>query len=235
MGSVDHLAHRGIDAGGSGIGRIGLTDYNDLTHDFIREFNLRNHGDRHQPHCLFIDIEEGGEAMRLVARQGNHSHRIVRDRCTCFGGAACATRRPGRDDANLCPSFSVPPPESPERPASGPYDLVMSCHTISFVGNARAVCFLDHLRRGVRPGGMLFISAFGLYSVLGEDYPAENEPLAARFAPLARNESFDLAPETRLCLYRERDLCNTLFEAGWSVIRSSTTTENNVLATAIRV
>lgn len=234
MGSVDHFAHRNCEAGGSGLGRIGLTDYNDLTHDFIREFNLRNHGDSRQPHCLFIDIEEGGEAMRLVARQGNHSHRIMRDRCACFGHGPCCARRPGAGDAGLCASFAVPPPDLAA--ASGdPYDLVMSCHSISFIGNARAACFLDHLRRSVRPGGMLFISAFGLYSVLGQDYPAENHPLADRFAPLARNESFQLAPETRLCLYRERDLCNTLFEAGWSVIRSSTTTENNVLATAIRV
>lgn len=235
MGSVDHQARQGIEAASSGPGHLGLSDYNDLTHDFAREFNLRNHGKACQPHCLFIDIEEGGEAMRLVARQGNQSHRIVRDRCACFGGCSCSALRPRGNDADRCPSFAVPIPGFPAASSDAPYDLVMSCHSISFVSNARAVCFLDHLRGGVRPGGMIFISALGLYSVLGEAYPAENEFLADRFAPLARNEIFQLAPETRLCLYRERDLCNTLFEAGWSVIRSSTTTENNVLATAIRV
>ena len=234
MGSVDRGTHERIQAA-SGLSPFCPTDYGDLTQQFIREFNARSHGVP-PPHCLFIDIEEGGDALRLISRQGNESHRILRDSCGCFGNASCSSRQklPRPDGKSGCQVFLAPTPGEDD-PEATPYDLVMSCHSISFISNPRAVCFLENLRHRVRPGGMLFISAFGRYSVLGEHYPAAGEPIATRFASLHDNTVFRLAPETRLCLYGERDLCTTLFEAGWSVLRSSTTTENNVLALAIRV
>lgn len=234
MGSIERHAADFYGAA-TGAGPVCLTDYNDLTHNFIREFRFRSHGEV-TPNCLFIDIEEGGDAFRLVSRQGNHSNRILRDRCRCFAGDRCAGQAEAGHppaDGHVCEVFVAP--EGAVLPAEAPFDLVMSCHSISFIPNPRARCFLSNLRHRVHPGGMLFISALGRYSVLGEQYPAEYEPLATRFAPLHDNGAFHLAPESRLCLYSERDLCNTLFDAGWSVIRSATTTENNVLATAIRV
>lgn len=225
----------------NGVSPLCFTDYNELTHVFIRELSYRSHGDT-PPHCLFIDVEEGGDAMRMVSKTGSHSQRMVRDNTLCLGKQSCAHWINRAGSKTKCGEFTATPDDTSKHEDStnafdlqDPYELVMSCHSISFIPNPRARCFLSNLRHVVRAGGMLFISALGRYSQLGDDYPGEDMLLEERFTPLKDNTAFHLAPDTKLCLYSERDLCNTLFDAGWSVIKSSTTTENNVLATAIRI
>ena len=240
MGSMGNNA-KDLYAAANGVSPLCFTDYNELTHSFIRELSFRSHGDT-PPHCLFIDVEEGGDAMRMVSKTGSHSERLVRDNTTCLGKQSCAHWINRSGQKTTCGDFTAYPADQNDSrkkinafDQQDPFELVMSCHSISFIPNPRARCFLSNLRHVVRAGGMLFISALGSYSQLGDDYPGEEMLLEARYAPLKDNAAFHLAPDTKLCLYSERDLCNTLFDAGWSVVKSSTTTENNVLAIAIRV
>lgn len=220
-------------------------DYNQLSQLFQREISLRNHDGR-APNCLFLDLAESGQSEWVSAALGDQTRNIARQDCRCFGEPVCADFE--RQDV-IKSSFAsshceaiAPPERSGEtgdtRTVAAPrgeFDLVISCHSISFIAHPRAVCFLTRLRQSVRPGGMLFISALGKYSLLADAYPSEEHPLESRFFPLRSDAGTGLASGTRLCLYSERELCTTLFTAGWSVVRSSTTTENNVLATAIRL
>lgn len=218
----------------------GNRDYNELTRVFLREIGHRTR-DGVGPECLFLDIEESGQTVWASTVLGNATRKVNRETCRCFGEASCRnTMRNGSARCRILPAAlpAAAPDEDDEAGAAidgGRFDLVISCHSISFIDNHRAVCFLERLRQSVRSGGMLFISALGKYSALADHYPAEEYPLAERFFPLTGGRGNGLAEGTRVCLYSERDLCTTLFEAGWSVVRSSTTTENNVLATAVRI
>ena len=205
----------------------GRHDFNELTRLFHREISHRTRDGR-TPECLFLDVEESGQSIWGTRTLGEKTESISRYGCRCFEGKSCSVASPvsSMSPISLSPCHSF-------KHSAGQYDLVISCHSISFLPQPRAVCFLKGLRTSVRSGGMLFISALGRYSALADAYPGGNLPLNERFYPLAPSRGLALPEGTNVCLYSERDLCNTLFDAGWSVIRSSTSTENNVLATAM--
>lgn len=212
-------------------------DFNELTRMFMREISHRT-SSVGAPDCLFLDIEESGQSIWATSTLGDQTVNVSRNDCRCFSAAACTDSAPKSAGAPACQilRLGASAPVDGEKSEGGPqFDLAISCHSVSFISQPRALCFLKRLRQTVRPGGMLFISALGRYSSLADAYPAGDHPLATRFFPLAPGGAGGLREGTRVCLYSERDLCNTLFEAGWSVIRSSTSTENNVLATAIRI
>ena len=215
----------------------GRHDFNELTRLFNREINHRTR-DGGAPECLFLDVEESGHGIWATRTLGRKTESISRYGCRCFDAATCSLP-PAAASCSATPLAShtlltlLTPCQSFSHSA-GQYDLVISCHSLSFLPQPRAVCFLKGLRTSVRSGGMLFISALGRYSALADAYPSGDLPLASRFYPLAASRGLALPEGTQVCLYSERDLCNTLFDAGWSVIRSSTSTENNVLATAMR-
>ena len=202
-------------------------NYNELTRIFLREIGHRTR-DGVGPDCLFLDIEESGQKVWATSVLGQATTSVGRSACHCFCTRQCA-RASATAGAERCRVFSATEADDVR------FDLVISCHSISFLDNRRAICFLDRLRQSVRSGGMLFISALGKYSALADHHPAAESPLAERFFPLSDSVAHGLGEGTQVCLYSERDLCTTLFDAGWSVVRSSTTTENNVLATAVRI
>jgi hypothetical protein len=195
-------------------------DQHELERVFTREVEFRSRARIHSA-CLLIDIDPASPTVRLIDQLG------------------ASRRHQGRDDMDclFAPQRVVDGSMSTGRndPAKPGFDLVMSCHTLSFLPNRNAIDFLHHLRQVVSVGGLLFLSAFGKYSALADDYPDEDAPLDERFFALGNGTPFGFSPGTRLCLYSERELCNTLFAAGWSVIQSSTSTDNNVLATAVRI
>lgn len=228
---------------------IGFADYNTMTRNFMREISLRSQANA-SPNCLLLDIEEGGQTLWARTSLGDASRQLTRDACKCFDDNNCRQPISSGGSPPTCNMFlpitpqrnkntalaSMPPEKADDTADDGPsFELVMSCHSISFVSYNHAVCFLNRLRGYVSAGGMLFISALGKYSALADHYENAEEPLLTRYFPLGNSAPLGIAKSTRVCLYSERDLCNTLFESGWSVVRSSTTTENNVLATAIRV
>lgn len=212
----------------------GTRDQNQLTTLFVRELNIRTRAGL-LPQCLFIDIEDGGASWLGTYRLGRSTRNIRRQMCRCFANPPCDANECRARAPLGCSQFDGFPELDPENGGERLWDLVMSCHSISFVENLRARCFLNALRCSVKVGGMILISAFGKYSSLADYYPDPDAAISSRFSSLVPDSPFDLAPETRICLYSERELCTTLIEAGWNVIRSSTTTENNVLAAAIRM
>jgi 2-polyprenyl-3-methyl-5-hydroxy-6-metoxy-1,4-benzoquinol methylase len=117
----------------------------------------------------------------------------------------------------------------------GPFDLAFCHHDISCLPYAAARDTLLAVLKSLRIGGKLFISAYGLHSMLGENYADANTPIERRFCKLtpAIAKSYNI-PEP-VCLYSERNLVTLLFEIGGSVLRSFTTTHGTVKAVAVRL
>lgn len=196
----------------------GWGDYSELSQSFVRELRYRTQNGVEPPYLL-LDVVEGGTAVSLAAHALTHQH------LTCFRQLACGRGEVARGEAGHC--FA--------RADEVRYELILSCHSLSYLRATRARCLLRCLRAATAIGGMLFVSALGRYSRLGDCHPRADDPLDDRYAELVDAAAFGLAPGTRLCLYSERDLCGLLFDAGWSVLRSATTSESNVMATAIRL
>jgi SAM-dependent methyltransferase len=116
-----------------------------------------------------------------------------------------------------------------------PFDVVVSHRTLPFMRYDDAQVFVRALSAATRIGGRLFLSAFGLHSELGDDYPDANRPVRERFSPLAPEtaQRYDLTEP--VCLYSERDLFMLLFSSGVSVIKTFSTTHGNVKAVGVRV
>jgi hypothetical protein len=179
-----------------------------------------------QPRALFFDIADGGPLMSTVTTHGGGIHlghealecfRLVHDACVCLPleHRACRMLPELEDDLNA--------------------NIVLSCHSISYLPHRQALCFLTQLRRHVATGGKLFISALGLHSPLGEYYRDVEKPVADRFCRIQPPPPEHALKAVNLCLYSERDLFLTLFQTGWTVLRTSTSTDGNVLATAVCV
>ncbi|MCX8145280.1 MAG: class I SAM-dependent methyltransferase [Azovibrio sp.] len=118
---------------------------------------------------------------------------------------------------------------------AGPFDLVFCHHGIDRLPYVEARRVVRGLLRSLRIGGKLFISAYGLHSALGEDYPDADKPVEARHAPLAPALARCYNILEPVCLYTERNLVTLLFEAGGSVLKTFTTTHGTVKGVAVRV
>ena len=238
MGEHRHLRETTLTAPGrDAVGAaLGFIDDNTLTQSFKREIAARARNGK-APACLLLDFEEDGKTLWASSPWGRASRQLNREYCRCFDEQSCISPQPAEVRPPGCDMF-LPFPEPSHRaedkkPPS--FDLVISSHSISFIAQPRAVCFLNRLRGYVTTGGLLFISAYGKYSSLAQQYEDAEADLAVRYFPLASGIPSGIDADTKVCLYSERDLCTTLFEAGWSVLRSSTSTDNNVLATAMRL
>lgn len=122
----------------------------------------------------------------------------------------------------------------PELP-NAPFDLVTCHHAISRLPFSEGRALLRRLLQQTRIGGRILVSAFGLHSDLGDHYPAAEDPVRDRFAPLDRAYAAQIDLHDPLCLYSERELFLLLFDAGASVLKTYTTTHGNVRAVAVRV
>lgn len=117
----------------------------------------------------------------------------------------------------------------------GPFDLVAHHRSLSLRPYAHAVLLVRELLLNTRFGGRLYLSAYGLHSELGDDYPDAIKTVRERFTPLAPDTAHRYGIDDPVCLYSERDLFLLLFEAGASVLRTFTTTHGNVKAIGVRV
>lgn len=180
-----------------------------------------------EPRALFLDIADDGALLAsTVTTQGGGIH-LGREALECF--------RPVHDACVCLPSENRACRMLPELDTDLNANVVLSCHSISYLPHRQALCFLTQLRRHVTTGGKLFISALGLHSPLGECYRDVEKPVADRFCRIQPPPPEHALKTVSLCLYSERDLFLTLFQAGWTVLRTSTSTDGNVLATAVCV
>ena len=106
---------------------------------------------------------------------------------------------------------------------------VVTCQrTIHYFPAAMAVYLLSEVRRRMLDTGVLFISASGLNSELGNGYPHAMHPRYHRFAklsPAMRQKHGIAAP---VCLYTEPDLGEVLTAAGFMVETRFTSPFGNI-------
>lgn len=202
--------------------RFAAAGYNELTWSIRKEIaGFASNGIK--PVTLHLDVAESGDAILLSAGSWSSSVRLDPGTASCFVGKPACGRRPGTPGP--CRIFD-PLPEDMT------VNLVTTVHSISYLPHGVAVCLLQRLRRLLPTGGKLFISALGLHSDLGDRYPHADREISQRYAAITTPDAGHPMSGTRLCLYAERDLVLTLLSSGWSVLRSSSTTEGNVLASA---
>jgi SAM-dependent methyltransferase len=116
-----------------------------------------------------------------------------------------------------------------------PFDLIVGQLALHSLPYDQARDVLLQLRRLLKIGGKLFLSAYGVRSTLGDFYPDSGKRVQDRFAelPAALAEPYNL--HGPICLYSERDLITLLFETGVPIIHSATSGQGNVRAIAVRI
>jgi hypothetical protein len=116
-----------------------------------------------------------------------------------------------------------------------PFDLIVGQLALHSLPYAQALDVLLQLRRLLKIGGKLFLSAYGVRSTLGDFYPDSGKRVQDRFAelPTALADLYNL--HGPICLYSERDLITLLFETGAPVVHSATSGQGNVRAIAVRI
>lgn len=125
-------------------------------------------------------------------------------------------------------------------PAAGvlteaPFDIVigqLALHSIPYEQACKALCQLTQM---LKIGGKLYLSAYGLHSMLGDHYPDSEKLVEERFARLPDSLAslFDL--HGPVCLYSERNLITLLFKVGTPVLQSATGALGNIRAIAVRI
>lgn len=117
----------------------------------------------------------------------------------------------------------------------GPFDLVFCRHGLHTLRYPEAMVVVRNMLSRLKIGGKLFVSAYGLYSRLGDGYPAADALLPNRYARLDPAIAEQYGITGPVCLYTERNLVNLLFEAGAGVLRTFTTTHGTVKAVGVRL
>lgn len=116
-----------------------------------------------------------------------------------------------------------------------PFDLIVGQLALHSQPYAQARDFLQQLRRRLKIGGKLYLSTYGKHSTLGDYYPDNGKRVEDRFAELPASLAKLYGLHGLICLYSERDLINLLFEAGMSVVHSTTSGQGNVRVVAVRI
>lgn len=116
-----------------------------------------------------------------------------------------------------------------------PFDVVvgqLALHALPYEQAHTALCQLMPL---LKIGGKLYLSAYGLHSMLGDYYPDSGKFVEERFAelPPALASLYDLPGP--VCLYSERNLITLLFKVGAPVLQSATGALGNIRAVAVRI
>lgn len=119
--------------------------------------------------------------------------------------------------------------------SEAPFDLIvgqLALHSLTYI-EARDV--LQEMRRVLKIGGKLYLSAYGKHSTLGDNYPDNGKRVEERFAELPAPLAKLYNLHGPICLYSERDLINLLFEVGAPVLHSATSGQGNVRVIAVRI
>lgn len=94
-------------------------------------------------------------------------------------------------------------------------DVCVCQRMIHYLRWGDALRALSSLRRVAANGAMLYLSASGLDSELGDGYEGQGIDLGRRFAMLRQDRARDHAIHVPVCLYRKDELAALAGEAGW--------------------
>lgn len=115
-----------------------------------------------------------------------------------------------------------------DEPDLGSFDVILCQRMLHYLPHDPARKALEWLYRSANPSAHLYISASGLDSELGEQYPAKHEQVASRFAPLAPNMADKHAIFLPVCLYRPDELTELVAASGWTPLQTFTSPFGNV-------
>lgn len=142
--------------------------------------------------------------------------------------------RPTRTGLRTRPVSLTALPDLRELPEA-PFDVVIgqfALHPLPYKQALQALCQLASM---LKIGGKLYLSAYGLHSMLGDHYPDSGKFVEERFCelPAALAGLYDL--NGPVCLYSERNLITLLFKVGTPILQSATGALGNVRAVAVRI
>ncbi|OIQ90944.1 ubiquinone biosynthesis O-methyltransferase [mine drainage metagenome] len=112
--------------------------------------------------------------------------------------------------------------------------IVVCQRTIHYLRHSDALAALRTLRAICAAGAMLYLSASGLDSELGDGYPGANVDVCDRFAPLLPDRAAAHNIRPPVCLYQECELASLVLEAGWQVQQTFRSDFGNVKLVASR-
>ena len=105
------------------------------------------------------------------------------------------------------------------RSIAQPFDVIYSQRMMGCIRYGELRSLLEGLYAYSNPGARCFLSASGLDTEYGADYPHRDRPIAARWSTLCPRmaEKHQMyAPE---CLYREEELADLTASCGFAIVR----------------
>lgn len=177
--------------------------------------------------ALDIACGHGGQSLRMAARGAAVTAVDLHDHAKTF--EAVANRRPiWQPPLFLQADMRHLPDDLP----GAPYDAIICQRAIHYLPYTELLATIRKWSCMLKPGGRLFVSASGLDSELGRDYPDRHAPVEKRFASLSPDIAarHDIRPP--VCLYDTVDLIDLLHRAGLGVAETFVSPFGNVKAVA---
>ena len=168
----------------------------------------------------------GHDVGQLAARLADQGAQVVVD--------ATDKKTPARAGLRTLP-FSLDSLPGPDALPEAPFDIIFGqlvLHTQPYARALEAVSKLTHM---LKIGGKLYLSAYGLHSMLGDHYPDSGKLVEERFAELPATLADLYNLHGPVCLYSERNLITLLFKVGAPVLQSATGALGNIRAVAVRI
>ncbi|MFZ5805609.1 MAG: class I SAM-dependent methyltransferase [Verrucomicrobiota bacterium] len=116
--------------------------------------------------------------------------------------------------------------------SEAPFAIMVSQRMIHYLPFERTVKAIRKARPQLNADALLFISAAGLDSELGQNYPHKNVDVQNRFTPLAEDMSKKHHICGDVCLYREEDMRQLLIQSGFEPVKIFRSAFGNIKAIA---
>ena len=177
--------------------------------------------------ALDIACGHGGQSLRMAARGAAVTAVDIQDKGKAFT-AVVNRRRIGKPPVFIQADMRRLPEDMP----GAPYDAIICQRAIHYMPYVEGLATIRKWATLLRPGGRLFLSASGLGSDMGTNYPHRCMAVEKRFACLAPEAAarYDMRPP--VCLYDTADLINLLHRAGFGVAETFVSPFGNVKAVA---
>lgn len=116
--------------------------------------------------------------------------------------------------------------------AEASQDVITCQRALHYLPYAEGLKALAEIKSRLKNDGKLYISASGLGSELGDDYPHKNTPIEQRFSPLEPQMAKHHDILQPVCLYTEDDMHQALTAVGFKVERIYASSFGNIKAIA---
>lgn len=150
--------------------------------------------------ALDLACGEGGQAVRMALAGAESVASDVQDNCAAVAALAGA--------ADVQVAFVQADMRCLDTVDSlrTPFDIIVCQRAIHYLPFKEALEALKQITARLAPGGRLYLSASGLHSELGNDYPGANVPLESRYAPLSLPMQEKHGIRGPVCLYTPADM-----------------------------